>query len=153
MRSFFMLIAILHTLPALPFCHVALKTEKPKSPKYLENLETLGNQIRKRRLDLGLLQKELAIRMGVDTETEYRWERNRASPSILQFPRVIRFLGCDPQPIPETLPDQLRNARQRSGLSQAAIARQLKIDTTTLRKWEQGRARPSTRSLKLIKKF
>src|SRR5215467_7944704 len=79
-RSFFMLIAVLHTLPALPFCHVALKTEKPKSAKYPKNLKTLGDHIRKKRLELGLLQKEVASRMGVDAESIYRWETNRASP-------------------------------------------------------------------------
>src|SRR5262249_12376900 len=143
--------AVMHTLPALPFCHVALKTEKPKSAKYPKNLKTLGDHIRKKRLELGLLQKEVASRMGVDAESIYRWETNRASPSILQVPRIIRFLGHDPLPVPAGLPDQLRNARQRLGLSQAAMARQLGIDPTTLRKWERGRARPSTRSLKLIK--
>src|SRR5262249_48095713 len=146
-----MLFAVLHMLPALPFCHVALRAEKPKSPKYPENLETLGNRIRKRRLDLSLLQKEVAIRIGVDTETVYRWERNRASPSISQFPRIIRFLGYDPLRVPGTLPTQLRNARQRLGLSQAAMARHLGIDPTTLRKWEQGRTRPNRRSLKIVK--
>jgi transcriptional regulator with XRE-family HTH domain len=39
-------------------------------------LETLGNYIRKKRLDLGLMQKEIANRIGVDVETVYRWESN-----------------------------------------------------------------------------
>jgi hypothetical protein len=48
-----------------------LKVEKPKSPS-TKNLQTLGDHIRKKRLDLGLFQKEVASRIGVDAESVYR---------------------------------------------------------------------------------
>jgi hypothetical protein len=47
---------------------VTLTASKPKSVKYLKKLATLGDYIRKRRLDMRLMQKEVANRIGVDVE-------------------------------------------------------------------------------------
>ena len=47
-------------IPALPFCHVALQAPKPISPNYPKKLETFGEHIRKRRLELRLLQSDVA---------------------------------------------------------------------------------------------
>jgi len=132
---------------------VVLNAQKPKSTKYPKELETLGDHIRKRRLDLGLFQRDVAHEIGVDTETIYRWESNESLPSVSQLPKIIRFVGYDPLPIPRTVPEQLQNIRKHLGSSQAAMAKRLRIDPTTLRKWEKGRARPSRRSLKLIKNY
>jgi DNA-binding transcriptional regulator YiaG len=123
------------------------------SPKYPKKVETLGDHIRKRRLDMGLLQKDVASRISVDAETVYRWESNESLPSVTHLPRIIRFLGYDPLPAPRTFTEQVRDIRKHLGLSQVGMARLLGIDPTTLRKWEQGRARPNRHSLRIIKKF
>jgi transcriptional regulator with XRE-family HTH domain len=102
----------------------------------------LGEHIRKRRLDLGLLQKDIASMISVDKETVFRWESNESLPSVLLLPAIIRFLGHDPLPTPKTFSEQLRHSRRYLGLSQTATARLLGIDPTTLRKWEQGRLEP-----------
>jgi transcriptional regulator with XRE-family HTH domain len=79
---------------------VSLKAQKPKSAKYPKKLETLGDHIRKRRLDLGIFQKDVAQKIGVIAETVFRWESNESLPSVSQLPRIIRFLGYDPlQPL------------------------------------------------------
>jgi transcriptional regulator with XRE-family HTH domain len=53
----------------------------------------LGNEIRVRRLDLGLLQRELAERIGVSKETVTNWELGRTSPREDLWGRLWRELG------------------------------------------------------------
>ncbi|MEO1630752.1 MAG: hypothetical protein AAFU38_08230 [Bacteroidota bacterium] len=52
-----------------PFINTALKARKPRPKGYPERIETVGDYIRARRMDLGLLQKELARTLGVDEMT------------------------------------------------------------------------------------
>lgn len=49
-----------------------------------------------RRLELNLLQREVAQRLGVKTDTILNWEHNRTTPTLRYLPRVIAFLGYDP---------------------------------------------------------
>src|SRR5262249_43803977 len=129
-----------------------LKAPRPSS-KYPKTLETLGDHIKARRLEVGLFQRQVADELGTDETTTFRWEHNMARPQIRYFPQILKFLGYDPFPASVTLADKLRAARRRLGSTQTAFAEQLGVDPVTLRKWEQGRARPNRRSLKIIKKF
>src|SRR5579872_2299780 len=63
-------------IPALPFCHSTFSSPRPKSLNYPNALNTLGDHLRKRRLDLGLLQKQVAAEIGVNTLTVCNWESN-----------------------------------------------------------------------------
>ncbi len=56
-----MVVAFPAPIPALPFCHAELRASKPKSFRYPTRLNTLGDHIRSRRLDLGLFQSEAMI--------------------------------------------------------------------------------------------
>jgi len=74
-----------------------LKAFKPKISKVLtnapENPVTLGGRIRKRRIELKLYQKELAILVGVSEDTIRNWESNRRVPrrKLLQKIKTILF--------------------------------------------------------------
>ncbi len=85
-------------IPALPFCHVRLRAQKPLPPAHPRELRTLGDHLRKRRLDLGLLQSEVAERLAVDETTIYNWERHRTQPARQLVPRILRFVGYTPRP-------------------------------------------------------
>jgi DNA-binding XRE family transcriptional regulator len=85
-------------IPALPFCHVVLKAKKPPASKYPKELNALGDHIRKKRVDAGLFQKEVAEQIGVDEETIYRWESSESMPQIRFIPAIIEFLGYSPFP-------------------------------------------------------
>ncbi len=61
---------------ALPFCQITLKTQKPLPSAYPQTPKTLGDHLRKKRLDLKLLQKEVAQRLGVGESTVYNWGNN-----------------------------------------------------------------------------
>jgi DNA-binding XRE family transcriptional regulator len=63
---------------------------------YKENPETLGEHLRKRRMELGLLQREAASILNVNAWTYLGWEHDRKKPTIRMLPRIIDFLGYDP---------------------------------------------------------
>ncbi|MEW6324773.1 MAG: helix-turn-helix transcriptional regulator [Nitrospirota bacterium] len=57
---------------------------------------TLGEHVRKRRLDLGLYQAQVAERIGVTKSTVYNWERGR-EPARQHQAKIIEFLGYWPE--------------------------------------------------------
>ena len=102
-----------HTcIPALPCCHVHLRGQKPLPSAYPTELHTVGDHLRKRRLDLRLLQREAAGQIGVDTATITNWELGQTTPALCWMPNVIQFLGYDPEPEPETVGQSLKCYRQ-----------------------------------------
>ena len=137
-------------MAALPFCHSEIRAPKPKPTAYPSTISTLGDHIRKRRLDLKLLQKQAATRIGVHELTITNWERNATVPAVRNIPAIIRFLGHDPQSPAISLPERLAAARRTLGLSQRKMAEKLGVDPTTLMGWEAGRHQPTRKSLDLI---
>ncbi|HKZ19449.1 MAG TPA: helix-turn-helix transcriptional regulator [Acidimicrobiia bacterium] len=112
---------------------------------YPRELLTLGDHLRKRRLDLGLLQKDVAARLGVTKDTVRNWERNRTEPVARLVPRIVRFLGYLPRRAPESFTDRFALYRRSKGLTQRQLAARLGIDPTTVGRWESGRGLPSDR--------
>jgi transcriptional regulator with XRE-family HTH domain len=136
----------------LPFCHRQLIAPKPLKTQYPKTLDRIGDHIRKRRLELGLLQRQAADQIGVAEATIFNWETGRATPAIRHFPGIVRFLGYPPFPPAQTLGEQLAMARRLTGWSQEKLAHQIGVDESTLRDWEAGRHKPVKQSLALIKK-
>jgi len=66
-----------------------------KKPFYFEP-QTLGEQIKKRRLELGLSQKEASKVLGVTSFTVLNWEKGKTEPLPQFMPKIILFLGYDP---------------------------------------------------------
>jgi DNA-binding XRE family transcriptional regulator len=87
------LLDLAHAHPRVAFLPLTLRAAKPKPAAYPRQLSTLGDHLRKRRLDLGLLQKDVARRVGVKTPAVTAWELGQATPSAGYLPRIIRFLG------------------------------------------------------------
>ncbi len=99
--------------------------------------------MKKRRLDLGLYQKDVAASLKVNDWTICNWENNKTTPAVRYLPRIIDFIGYDPFPAPETLGERLRAYRRRSlGLSRKEMARRLSVDEGTLERWELENAVP-----------
>ena len=78
--------------PALPFCHLVLNARKPKDSLYPTVLETLGDQLRAKRMDLGLYQRQVAKLLGVTEDTVCYWENGRVKPSAQQQAKIAKFL-------------------------------------------------------------
>jgi transcriptional regulator with XRE-family HTH domain len=80
----------------LPFCHVHLKAQKPQKWQLLDPPKTMGDHLRKRRLQLGWGATRLGALLKVSKDTIYNWEHNRSNPAIRFMPRIVDFLGYDP---------------------------------------------------------
>lgn len=124
---------------ALPCYYLTLRARKPRNPAYPEHLSTLGDHIRKRRLDLGLHQKDVAALVNATTSTVTNWEKNRTTPRLYFIPGIIAFLGYDPGArMSKSLGGRIRDFRRVHGMSQAKLARRLGVDPGTLGRWERG---------------
>lgn len=66
-------------------------TETP-APEYPRFLHTIGDELRKRRLDIGLRQRDVADLLGVAKDTVRNWEMNRTRPSGCFLVRLGAFL-------------------------------------------------------------
>jgi hypothetical protein len=77
---------------ALPFCHSTFSGKKPLSG-YPRELKTLGDHIKRRRLDLSLSLKQVAVGLAVTDETVRNWEQDQATGPQLSsdspFPRLL----------------------------------------------------------------
>ena len=115
--------------------------------------QTIGDHIRRKRLALKMLQREVAEQLGIKKTTIFNWEANASSPDIGYMPAVIRFLGYNPLPAASTLAEQLVRHRTTLGLSQKEAARQLGVDQGTLARWERGEREPTGGFLGRVKRF
>jgi hypothetical protein len=87
-------------MDALPFCRATLHGVRcPHGPyftqvkRYPSDPKTIGEAIRKRRLDLGLRQIDLAKIVGCNEMTVVNWEKGHTNPSPDKIVRVKRFLA------------------------------------------------------------
>jgi transcriptional regulator with XRE-family HTH domain len=139
-------------IPALPFCHISLKGQKPLPKAYPQELKTLGDHLRKKRLDQKLLQRQVALILGVEEATIWNWENNYSSPKLHYIPRIIKFLGYVPFNVePKTLRERIVNYRRLSGITQKELAHRLGIDPTTLARWEKNEKSPVKRYRQRLK--
>ena len=119
-----------------------LRAEKPVPRAYPRELRTVGDHLRKRRLDLKMTQKQVAGVLGVDKTTEWNWESNRTEPLTRHLPSITLFLGyCPFEASGQSLGKRLRDHRRKTGLSQKKLAEAISIDPSTLSKLEKNSSR------------
>jgi transcriptional regulator with XRE-family HTH domain len=141
-------------LPALPFCKLTFQAKKPDFRPYPNELKTIGDHLKKRRLDLKMLQKEIAERFGTTVCTVRNWEKNRSSPSLPFITKIIQFLGYVPYNISElNFGKEIAIKRGLLGLSQKNLAYKIGVDPCTVRSWEKGRHMPSKIFMVRLKAF
>jgi transcriptional regulator with XRE-family HTH domain len=115
--------------------------------------QTVGDHIRKRRLALKMLQKDVAEQLGVDKTSVFNWEANTSAPEIRYMPAIIRFLGYNPLPEGDGWGERLVRHRTSLGMTQKEAASRLAVDQGTLAKWEQGKREPAGTFLGRVKRF
>lgn len=124
---------------------------KPLGIKYVENPTTIGEKIRNRRLELGLLQKDVAEIMGVCEDTITFWENGRAIPQLNLYPKVTKFLGYFPFEIDtSTLGGKITKYRYEYGFGNAKLAKALGANERTVVNWEQNKRLPFARQMKKV---
>jgi len=130
---------------------LTLKAQKPRD--YSKTPQTLGEHLKKRRRELGLLQREAAERMGILTETYANWEKGKTEPVASQFRPVVTFLGFDPSPAPTTLAGRLEAKRRVTGLTFEQVATHLGWDPGTLTRYFNGTWRMSAERAEAMERF
>jgi magnesium chelatase family protein len=124
-------------LPAIP---VPLSAQKPEVTA-LEG-DTLGQMLKRRRVERGLWLKDAAAEMGIGLFTLIKWEKQGTQPEAHYYPAIIAFLGYDPWPEPTTTGEMLLAERRRRGLTIRQAADLMRIDQGTLARWEAGSHQP-----------
>lgn len=74
------------------FANLTFTVKRPLPDKYPIEPKTIGEHIRKRRMDLGMTQKALSKQFGVTEDTITYWELGRSKPQKKFYPRIIKFL-------------------------------------------------------------
>jgi site-specific DNA recombinase len=118
-----------------------------------EKLETIGDHLRRRRLILKLIQRQVAKQIGVDGSSIHNWETNLCKPSLQYMPAIIRFLGYNPVPPGSGCAERLIQCRTALGLSQRESAKRLGVDQGTLARWERGERKPAGGFLARVMRF
>jgi transcriptional regulator with XRE-family HTH domain len=117
-------------------------------------LNGLGDHLRKRRLDLGLLQREVADKIGVHKTTIHNWETIRTSPQLRLIPRIIAFLSyCPYNTESGPVGKRIVARREATRLSKKQLARPLGADPSTLGRWEKGKTAPSRKHRETLLAF
>lgn len=101
-------------------------------------VETIGDHVRERRLELGLSQARAALAIGVSRDALARWEVRPVQPNVWLMPAIIDFLGYDPQPPAQTFRELILRTRRSLGFNQLEIASALSVPASTLHAWECG---------------
>jgi transcriptional regulator with XRE-family HTH domain len=117
---------------------------------YPANPKTIGEAIRKRRLDLNLRQIDVAAIIDCDEITVVNWEKGHRTPRLNHLPGIIRFLGYNPLPGGNTIGERIVANRKSRGLTQKEFAHELGVDPSTLAKWERGEREPKGRHANAI---
>ena len=134
---------------------IILKRTKtiPKTLKEgcLEFPITIGEHIRKKRMDLGLYQSDVGKMFGVSKDCITYWENGRNEPQIKYYPRIISFLWYNPIAADEsTIAGQVFAYRCVNGFSQRRLAKLLNVDPTIVKAWEMCASKPSKKLIKMV---
>jgi transcriptional regulator with XRE-family HTH domain len=114
----------------------------------------LGDHIRKRRLELRLHQKDVAVIVNATTSTVTSWEKGRTHPRLYLLPKIFDFLKYNPLEVSATsLGKRIKNYRVRNGLSLRKLAKKLGVDPGTLTRWERKQISPSALMKKRLHNF
>jgi transcriptional regulator with XRE-family HTH domain len=122
---------------ASPTSLLGPSNELPGEPSVREAFD-LGAALRQRRKELGMTQRAAATALGANQFTLMNWELNRHAPADRFYPPLIRFLGRDPWPEPETIGERVRAERMRRGLTCQQFAAVLQVDEGSVAMWERG---------------
>lgn len=129
----------------MPFTSLRLSRRRPRClPRgYPAAPNTLGEHLRRCRIDRGQTQRTVAQALRVREKTVHLWETSRALPSARHHGAIVAFLGYDPVPAGDGLPARLDAARRRLGLTLAELADRAGFDEGSLIRWLNQSRRPS----------
>ena len=122
----------------VPFTNLRLTGTQKKPKGYPEQLLTVGDHIKARRLDLGITRKELCSIIGIGPWPNLCWEHDGATPRVRYWPAILDFLGYDPELEPITLAGKLLKIRRRHGWQLRDLAVRIDVSPNSIKRWEEG---------------
>lgn len=135
-----------------PALKIAIPLKIQTFPEFSGEPVTLGDHLRRRRLELGLYQKDIAEQIGVTASTIWNWEHGW-NIDLRYLPRIITFLGYNPIPCPEDPLKQLAWFKQVNGFTFEELGNQMGRDPEQLADWVNGRHKPCVRNQEEIELF
>ena len=131
---------------------IEIPLEKLPLPGYPTNPVTIGDHIRKRRMDLGLLQREVAEIIGVTESSVWNWE-HRVEPEQHYNPKIIKFLGYIPFDCPDDTVGRLAWYKRAMGMNLDHLGEAMGRDPEQLSDWLSGRHNPFRKNREKIELF
>ena len=119
---------------------------------YILQPKTIGEHVRKRRMDLGMLQREVAAKIGVTESSVWNWERG-TEPELVHIPKIIAFLGYVPFECPDDLLGRLRYYKLVNGMSFERLGAAMGRDPEQLVDWLSNGMKPCKRNVQEISNF
>jgi len=119
---------------------------------YILQPKTIGEHVRKRRMDLGMLQREVAVKIGATGSSVYNWERG-TEPELIHIPKIIKFLGYVPFECPDDLLGRLRYYKLINGMSFERLGAAMGRDPEQLVDWMSNGMKPCKRNVQFIEIF
>ncbi|WP_113663746.1 helix-turn-helix domain-containing protein [Pedobacter nanyangensis] len=130
-------------MDALPSLRIKRKVKLPLPKKYPIKPTTIGDHLKKRRLNLKLKQTDVAKILGVHQETISIWEDNKNKPQIFHYPAIHNFLGYTTVSFDEsTFSGRVSALRWKNGLSFKQLGSLLGADPSTVSSWANGECIP-----------
>jgi len=138
----------------IPFARYGETVQLPKKQGYPKDPQTVGEHIKKRRMDLGLRQCDISEQLGISLATMTVWENNHGEPQVNFYPKIIKFLGYMPLTIDtSTLGGKIKLYRYQHGLSHKNMARLLGVDASTIRSWEHNEHAPLSKFHQVLSNY
>lgn len=139
---------------AWTFSKMVKTVNKPLKGKLIENPVTIGEKLKNRRLELRLLQKDVASILGVCIDSVTYWENNRSCPQVCHYPQIIQFLGYMPFEVDtSTLGGHIKLYRFQKGLTQEELALKLDLNESTIFHYENNKHKPYPRIRKKLEEL
>lgn len=141
-------------IPALAFCGFDVTDSKPMNSAYPKSIKSLGDHLRAKRIEKGLLQADVAYILEVSVETITNWENNLSFPKIKYSAKISQFLGYNPFTFKsKTLGDKIKIYRHRHGLSHKCMGSLLGVNASTIGSWENNEHIPQKEFQKKLNKI
>ncbi len=115
----------------MPIYRYRNSSAKPVKPAYEGIPITIGDHLRKRRLEAGLTQEAAATMMGITSESVSKWELDAHGIRITAYPKLLSFIGYYPFHA-DTLPEKILKYRRITGSPNNLLGLLLGMDGSTL---------------------
>ena len=119
-----------------PKCEIALKASRPQHLWDINECNTLGEHMRRKRIHSNESQPCVAQKLNVTTDTITNWELNRNTPQVHFHPQIIKYLSYCPlfELAGTSQSKRLQQYMFTKGRTQKEYAYELGIDPQTLKR-------------------